>query len=70
MIIMVVKKQEKKETSKEVVQKEPAKFGLEEIADYAAVSVFKMKSYFQIAGIPQDAKISLNEVEKKIKNLL
>ena len=67
---MVVKKQTKEEKSSKEVKKEPARFGIDELAQFCAVSKFRMDSYFKVLGLDKDAKLTMNEAEKRLKNLL
>lgn len=77
VIFMVVKKEDnkvKKESENKVVKpkakpEDTSKFSLEQIAEMMGVSIFKVKSFYNIRGIDEDVKMTVDEAKENFKSL-
>ena len=75
MIFMVVKKEDNKAKKEDKVVKpqvkpqDASKFSLEQIAEMMGVSVFKVRSFYNIRGIDKDVKMTVDEAKENFKSL-
>jgi len=65
---------EKEKNEKRVIKKQPKKpehkYSLNELADLFGISVLKMRSVYKIRGLNKEEKLSYDEANKIVNNIV